>query len=127
MQEPHEDGQGSVFSAITDHVKDYAKTRIAYYKLVAAEGAGKAAAGAAVGVLLALFGLFFLLFISITGALAIGHALDNNVYGFLIISGFYLLCAILVLVLKNSLIETPIINGIIKAIANPKESEDNGH
>jgi hypothetical protein len=138
MEEPHiEDQQPpqdneteqeteSVFSSIAGHAKDFAQTKIAYYKLIAAESGGKAAAGAATGILLALFGFFFLVFISITGALAIGYALNSLVYGFLIISGIYLLLIGLTYMLKNKFIEVPITNAIIKAMANKKEDNTNG-
>ena len=46
-----------------------------------------------------------LLFLSIAGAIAIGHAFDNLAYGFLIIGGVYLLLTIAFLLIKDKLIE----------------------
>lgn len=49
------------------------------------------------------------IFLSVAAALAIGYALDNFVYGFLIMAGFYFLLLIVVYFSKNRLIEGPLL------------------
>ena len=124
MEQP-ENKETSPLSEIPEHVKDYIKTQIDYYKLVAAESIGKAAAGAATGVVLALFGYLFLLFLSVTAAIGIGTAAGKLYLGFLIVAGFYLLLAVLAYLLKDKLITTPIINAIIKKMANSGKKDEN--
>lgn len=113
----------SILTEIPEHIKDYVETQIQYYTLVAAEKAGSAASKFALGIILSLFGYLFLLFLSIAFALWIGKALDNYFVGFFIIAGVYLLISILVFILKDKLIQTPITNLIITKIANHNKKE----
>ena len=53
--------------------------------------------------------MIVLLFISIAGALAIGKVLDSTVFGFLIVSGIYLILALLLFLVKDKMVEGPIL------------------
>lgn len=56
-----------------------------------------------------LFGLLFVFFASLALAIVIGRSMDNYVYGFLIVAGFYLLLTILVSMIKPQIIEGKIL------------------
>jgi hypothetical protein len=103
----------SVFDELPEHLKDFLETQVAYYKLAAAEMVGKSISKAATIVLLSLFATLFLLFASISSAIAIGDALGSMALGFLIVSGFYLLLCTILFAFKDRWITTPIINRII--------------
>lgn len=96
-------------------VKDYASKRLELLKLTATEKGVETAGTVTNGVLMAVFGIFFLILLNIGVAFLIGEALDNYGYGFLIVAGFYLLLLVLVLVfgkkIKN-LIATKILKSL---------------
>jgi cytochrome c biogenesis protein CcdA len=60
-------------------------------------------------------GLFALFFLNIFLAIIIGDALNNRAYGFMIITGFYLLLLLIALIFKNKL-EMPITNFVIRQL-----------
>lgn len=67
--------------------------------------------------ILALFLLiFFLFFIGIAASIWLGHLINSQVGGFLIISGLYFLLTFLVLVLRKKVILPMIANLIIRKI-----------
>lgn len=110
---------------IPGHVRAFIQTKAAYYRLTAAEGAAGAASGAALGIVLFLLGIFFLTFFFTAIAYLIGQALDNIGMGFLIIAGFFLALIALIFIFRRPLIQTPVTNSIITAIAG-KNTVTNG-
>jgi cytochrome c biogenesis protein CcdA len=68
-----------------------------------------------VGALMLALGLFALFFLNIFLAIIIGDALNNRAYGFMIITGFYLLLLLIALIFKNKL-EMPITNFVIRQL-----------
>ena len=50
-----------------------------------------------------------LVFFSIAAAIAIGYALDNFAYGFLIVGGVYILLSFLIYSIKDKFVEGPIL------------------
>lgn len=111
---------------IPDHIRAFIKTKLAYYKLVAVEGAAKASAAATTGILLFLIGLFFLIFLFAGLALLIGSAIGSAGGGFLIVAGFFLLLIVLIILLNNPLIKKPVTRMVISALAgNTSHDEPN--
>jgi hypothetical protein len=51
---------------------------------------------------LAVTGLLFLLFISMTAAVALNNSIDSDYAGFAIVAGFYLIVAIVVFIMKQA-------------------------
>lgn len=60
--------------------------------------------------------LFFMLFISIGAVVLISKFYDNYVFGFTAVAGFYFLIAIILLIGKKSIIDSPLRNKIIRMI-----------
>jgi hypothetical protein len=113
---------------IPDHIKSFIRTKLAYYKLAAIEGAANAAAGALTGILLFIFGIFFLIFLFVGIALLIGSAIGSTAAGFLIVAGFFLLLAVLAVVLNKPLIKNPVTKLVITKMAGDNtngESKEN--
>lgn len=101
---------------IVAHTKDYINTKIDILKLTAVDKGSNAISSAAVYIGLAVISFFFLIMLSIGAALAISDALDKSYAGFLIIAGFYLLLGVLLFVMQDKWVKTPIVNAIIKSI-----------
>ena len=60
-------------------------------------------------ILIAICLIIVLLFVSVAGALAIGKAFDSYVLGFLAIAGIYLILAFLLFLVKDKIVEGPIL------------------
>jgi hypothetical protein len=112
---------GSRLKEIPEHIKQYIKTRIDLLKLSAIENLSQAAGWAALGILLFFFGLFGLIFLSISLAFAIGSLLGSYALGFLIVAALFIISGVIIFVMRKKLLLNPIINGIIKAVYHGHE------
>ncbi len=114
----------SRLAEIPAHIKDFAKTKLAYFKLTAIDSGASAASVAALGVILFLLGLFFLIFISIAAGIGLGYLVNNMAIGFLIVALLFLLLAFIIFKMRNKLITNPITAALINAFANDNNNED---
>ena len=94
---------------IHENAKAYIESNIAYYKLWGFKVAMKSTTLIFKFLLIAICLVIFLLFISVAGALAIGNALDSYVLGFLTVAGIYLIAALLLFLVKDKIVEGPIL------------------
>jgi len=94
---------------IQEQAQAYIENTVAYYKLKSFKVAMKAM------IMIVKKGLFFLcflmvvLFSSIAGAFAIGQYLKNYALGFLIISGIYLVATGILFLIKDKIIDRPLL------------------
>lgn len=94
---------------IQDQAKAFVESNIAYYKLKGFKVVMKSTT------MMLKFGLIFLcflmvlLFCSIGVAFAIGTYLDSNALGFLIVGGIYLIFTGLLFLVKDKIVEGPIL------------------
>lgn len=100
---------------LVTHTKEYINTKIDILKLTAVDKGSNAISSAAVYLGLAVISLFFLMMISIGAALAISDAMDIGYAGFLIVAGFYLLLGVLLYLMQDKWVRTPIVNAIVKS------------
>lgn len=105
---------------LKDHVNEYVQTTVQLYKAKATKGASNAAAGATIGILTVVLGLFFLAFLFTALAWWLASLLDSNALGFLCVAGFFLLLIILIFALRKKVIVPLIRNAIISAIYDKK-------
>ncbi len=94
---------------IQENTKAYLESTISYYKLWGFKVAMKSTTLAFKFFLIAICLLIVMLFVSVAGALAIGKLLDSYVFGFLIVAGIYLVLAFLFFLVKDKIIEGPIL------------------
>jgi len=94
---------------IQEHTKTYVETNIAYYKLKGFKLAMKSTTMILKFVLIFMCFLMVLLFCSIAAAFAIGQYLNSYTFGFLIVGGFYLLITGLLFLVKDKIVEGPIL------------------
>jgi succinate-acetate transporter protein len=90
---------------IQEETKALIDSNIAYFKLWGFKVTMKSTTIVLKFLLIILFATLFVLFASLALAIVVGKAMDNYVYGFLIVAGFYLLFAILVSLIKPQIIE----------------------
>lgn len=105
-----------VFQDIKDNIEQIQEeskalidSNIAYFKLWGFKVAMKSATTVLKFLLIVLFATFFVLFASLALALAIGKIMDNYVYGFLIVAGFYLFLTLLVSFIKPQIVESKLL------------------
>jgi drug/metabolite transporter superfamily protein YnfA len=103
---------------IQEQAQTFVESNIAYYKLKGFKLAMKSTTMIVKFVLIFIFFLMVLLFCSIAGAFAIGHYLKNNALGFLIVGGVYLLLSGLIFLVKDKIIEGPILEKFSKIFFN---------
>jgi sterol desaturase/sphingolipid hydroxylase (fatty acid hydroxylase superfamily) len=94
---------------IQEQAQAYVESNIAYYKLWGFKVAMKSTTMILKFILIVLCFLMVLLFCSLAGAFAIGKALDNYPLGFLVIAGVYLIITFLLFLIKDKIVEGPIL------------------
>jgi hypothetical protein len=94
---------------IQKQAKDYIEKSLAYYKLWGFKVAMKSTTMMLKFALIAISLAMVLLFCSIAGAFAIGQALDSYALGFLIVGGIYLVFTVLLFLIKDKIVEGPIL------------------
>jgi hypothetical protein len=94
---------------IQKQAKEYIENSVAYYKLWGFKVAMKSTTMILKFTLIALSLSMVLLFCSLAGVFAIGEALDSYPLGFLIVGGFYLVFTGLLFLIKDKVVEGPIL------------------
>jgi len=94
-------------------VENYVENRILLLKLEATEKISKLAGAMFSGLLIAVMSFFIILFISMMIAWYFGQLLNNVYLGFGIISAFYIVVLILLLIFRKKVLERTITNTVI--------------
>jgi hypothetical protein len=94
---------------IQKQAKDYIENSLAYYKLWGFKVAMKSTTMMLKFALIAISLTMVLLFCSLAAAFAIGTALDSYALGFLIVGGIYLVFTVLLFLVKDKIVEGPIL------------------
>ena len=104
------------FEELKEHTEDiqkqaqaYIENSVAYYKLWGFKVAMRSTTMMLKFVLIAIALMMVLFFCSLAGAFAIGKALDSYALGFLIIAGMYLVITGLLFLVKDKIVEGPIL------------------
>ncbi|MGG7036357.1 MAG: competence protein [Flavobacterium sp.] len=95
--------------AVQENAKAYVETTLAYYKLKSFKLAMKSTTLLVKVVLVSICLLIVLLFVSIAGALVLGGYLESYPLGFLIVAGIYFVLAFVMLLIKDKLVEGPVL------------------
>ena len=109
---------------ITDNIKDYAETRYELLSLKTADKVSKIGSSLGMALVLALLSVFFLMFLSVALGLYLSYQLDSYIFGFLTLSGIYLVLLILFYAVRKSAIINPIRNMLIREMFEDKVFED---
>jgi hypothetical protein len=95
--------------AIQQNAKAFIETNIAYYKLWGFKVAMKSTTLILKFFLITMCLMIVLLFISLSGAMALGQLFGSYPLGFLAVAGIYLLLALLLFLVKDKIVEGPIL------------------
>ena len=106
----------SKIEQIYERVEQYVSTSVELYKLKALQKVAETATSILTSVMLAIFGLLFLLFVSIGLAIYLGEVLGKMHYGFMIVSGIYLLFAVIVYALRAQVLKDKVNTYIVRKI-----------
>ena len=103
-------------ATLKDNVKDYVEAKVDILKLKAIRKGAPMISNIIVGVALAFLAIFIIMFLSFSAAYAISDATDRPFLGFLIVAGFYILLAVLIVTLKNKLLTMPIMHSMLASL-----------
>lgn len=103
-----------------EKAQDYTNTSIELLKLNAIDKTADIIASLTFTLVLGILVAIFSLFISISASLYIGEQIGEYYLGFLIVSGFYLVLAIVLFIFNDKIIKMPISNFIIKKLLETK-------
>ncbi len=90
---------------VQEETKAYLESSVAYYKLWGFKVAMKSTSVIVKFLMIVLCLSMVLLFLSIAAAIAIGYALDNLAYGFLIVGGVYVIFTLIFFLLRDKIVE----------------------
>jgi hypothetical protein len=113
------------FEEIPTKANSALNSQVAYYKLFLFRFIAKSSYGLITFFVVAFASLLVLFFLSLAGAYAIGEALGSNGLGFAIVGIFYILVAVVALVLRKRLIEKPLLEKLSEIYfkAEPDDEE----
>ena len=103
------------------HVRDYAEERIKLMTLNINDKVSMALSDLTSAIIVALLGIFTLLFLSLALAWWLGGQLDNPFLGFLIVGAAYLLITILIYFNRVKWIRKPAINSVLKIVTDEED------
>lgn len=96
-------------------VEAYGKTTFELYKCTAISESAGVISNIASKLIFAIFMMLFLSMVNIGASLWIGTIFNEPFYGFFIVALFYLVVGLVIYLLRNDLLKTPISNRIIKS------------
>lgn len=103
-------------------LEQYIQDRVLLIKLQASKTAANTTAGLVNGVLLAVFGLFALIFVSITLGFVFSKLTGSFIWGFAIVSAIYIALIVTVIVSRKWLTKK-VANAVISSIYSKKKAE----
>lgn len=106
-----------------DDLREYINLRLEYLQLSLTEKLIFIVSRLALIILLVSFGFFFILFLSFSFAYYYSAVAKDAGTGFVIISGFYLLIGIILIILRKKLIFNPLANILTSAIFENDEKK----
>ena len=107
--------------SIYNKAKKYTETSIELYKLNAIDTTADVVSSLVSRMAFVLVVSMFTLFVNIAISLLIGNLIGHYYLGFLIVSAFYLIIALMIYFFNDSLIKTPITNLVIAKLLKPKK------
>jgi ABC-type glycerol-3-phosphate transport system permease component len=107
---------------VKENAEDYIQTKLNLIKLKTADKAGTAISGVILSVAVARLFLFIMIFLSFAAAYAISQATGQDYLGFLVVAGFYIAVAAVLIIFREKLLTMPIINTLLRKL-NYKDQE----
>lgn len=108
-----------------EKAKDYAEINVELIKMHAIDKTADVVSSIMSRLVLLVSFTMFLLFVNISLSLYLGELLGETYWGFLIVSGVYLLITIIVSASRNKFIKVPITNLVIAKLLQTKSKSNN--
>ena len=125
MEEANHGDETFHFDAMKGRVKDYINNRIEYFKLAVIEYIAKFMPVVVFVIIMGILLLLTWIFANIAVAVAISRATGSLTEGFLIISGFNLVLAVIFLFAYKKIIVKPVSNFTVKILIKSLEADEN--
>ncbi|MBY0479637.1 MAG: phage holin family protein [Chitinophagaceae bacterium] len=109
---------------LAEHLKEYINNRMDEVKLSTAEKTSGLAAAVIAGAVVFFFFMSFIFFASIALAFVFTKITGELYWGFLITGGFYLIMALLIWILKERLLQLPLMNALLKQFYTENEEDE---
>lgn len=106
---------------VIDHLKDYLETRAEIAKLTFLDKGSQSAGAAAGGFIIGFLFFLFFIFLGIALAYFISEMTDHLYIGFISVAGIYLVAGMIFIVKKDSWIQQPLADKIIKSYFEDNE------
>jgi len=113
------------FEKLYEKAKEYTETSLELYRLNAIDKTADVVSSLFARLALLMVVAMFSLLINIALSLYIGKLLDEMYLGFLIVSGFYLIVAIIIFLFSDKLLKIPLTNLVIAKLLHPKVKNTN--
>ena len=104
-------------------IKEYLEVRKELAVLTAVEKGSRLFANLLTDGLVVLFGVLTILFGSLALGFYLSELIGNSYSGFLIVTGFYFLVAVIIYSLKDKYMEKRIVNGVIKKFFKDRKEQ----
>ena len=108
---------------LAENIEELMNVKLDSVKLSIAEKSSRVASNLIAGIIVGIAITCFVIFFSVALAYFLGLYLGNVSSGFLIVSGIYLLLALIIRIFKEKMIRIPIMNSILWQLT--KEDDDN--
>ena len=118
---------GKIFSEtedLADNIKKLINLKLDSVKLAVAEKSSKLVSNLIAVIIAGLAVTFFIVFFSVALAYLLGELLNNTWAGFLIISGIYLIVALIIRLIKERTIRIPIMNSILSQLFKKDDDDE---
>lgn len=99
---------------VFDYTTEYLEARWNLGILNASEKTATTLASLITGIIVGIFGIIVLLFLSLGAAWMIGEKMNNHAAGFFLVAGFYAIVGIILYSIRDKFIKVPLINSFIK-------------
>lgn len=109
---------------LAEHIKEYITNRMDAVKLNTAEKSSKLAATVIAFVIVAMFFIIFLFFASTALAFVFSRLTGALSWGFLIVGGIYLLLGAIVWLLKDRILQLPVMNALLRQLFTDDDEEE---
>lgn len=116
--------QEGFFEESKKKVEEYVQDRLLLLKLEAIEKSSRLIATMISGLLIAMFALLIIIFISIMAGYLFGALIHHVYWGFGIVAGIYIILLVVVIMLRKRLIEKHVVNMIIEIFFEKKPGEN---
>ena len=101
---------------VFDYATEYLEARWNLGVLNASEKTATTFSSIVAGIIVGIFGVIVLLFVSLGIAWMIGEKMENHAAGFFIVGGFYTIVGIILYGIRDKFIKVPLVNSFIKKL-----------